>query len=314
MGLGQPRLKSKMVCPAELSSLREIRVRRAHSMRTRPISLAPYPVSNPGLPGPQPGVLTALHHTGISCTVRESAVSFNEFFESIKKAQRRTGTSRGGAWYRGISDGRYKLKPSLLRYDRRHLDAEVNMYAEFWTMIEGVDVDDSWQRLSYMQHYGVPTRLLDWSTDLNTALYFALGHTENNRTGDPYIWVLNPYKLNHLYAGEYVIYDNVDKVDFDYYDSALKWRKERSFPNKTPLAMKPMWSNARIRLQSGCFTFHGEEEPLESLVETRVAIRVQIPHDAVYLMRKKIMDEGVNALKMFGGVEGLATFVRRSHL
>jgi hypothetical protein len=53
---------------------------------------------------------------------------------------------------------------------------------------------------------------------------------------------------------------------------------------------------------------------MEEGVNTRIAKRVQVPHSAVYDMRKKLISEGTNARKVFGGVEGLATYVRRAHL
>ncbi|MFG1182930.1 FRG domain-containing protein [Xanthobacter sp. DSM 14520] len=241
-------------------------------------------------------------------------MSFNDFFSAVEEARRRTGTTRGGAWYRGISDGRHQLLPSLLRYPNRHPDAEINMFANFWTMVEDVSIADNWERLSFMQHYGVPTRLLDWTTDLNAAMYFAIANSDRRGTGDPWIWVLNPYKLNEMFCKERRIFDAVDRVGFDYYDAAIAQRKGAHFPNQQPIAMRPMWSNRRIRLQSGCFTFHGAEEPLEAAVSSRIAKRVPIPHRAVDEMRRKLTAEGINSMRLFGGVEGLATYIRRSHL
>lgn len=181
-------------------------------------------------------------------------------------------------------------------------------------MIEEIEIKDSWERLSFMQHYGVPTRLLDWTTNLNIALYFAISHAERSGTGDPCIWILNPYKLNELHAGDRVIYDAVDNVDFDYYEAALAARNGSPFPNRAPIALRPSWSNPRIRLQSGCFTFHGSDAALDDVVNSRIAKRVQVPHSAVFNLRKKLSREGISALKVIGGVEGLATYVRRVHL
>lgn len=241
-------------------------------------------------------------------------MSLDDFYASVKEAKRRTGTEMSGAWFRGISDGRHQLKPSLLRHRNRHIDAEVNMFADFWTMIDEDSPRDSWERLSFMQHYGVPTRLLDWTTDLNAALYFAIASSERKGTGDPWIWVLNPFKLNEQFCGDRVVFDAVDRVNFDYYAAALAARKGTAFPNKTPIAIRPPWSNPRVRLQSGCFTFHGEVEALEDAVNSRVAKRVPIPHRLVHDMRKKLLDEGVNPMRIFGGIEGLATYIRRSNL
>lgn len=232
---------------------------------------------------------------------------FNQFYEAIVDARERTGTSKGGAWYRGISDGRHTLIPSLFRVKNRHFHAEINVFADFWTMIEEPSIMDSWQRLSFMQHFGVPTRLLDWTSDLNIALYFAISHAERRGPGDPCIWVLNPFKLNAMYCGVNKIFDEVDRISFDYYTEALTG----IFPNVTPIAMRPMWSNNRIRAQSGAFTFHGSSEvPLETLVRSKVAKRVQIQHSAVRLLREKLVSEGLNNFTVFGGADGLAQYLK----
>lgn len=57
----------------------------------------------------------------------------------------------------------------------------------------------SW--LTLMQHYGLPTRLLDWSESPLVALYFALSSDEDAKA-DAAVWVLNPMKLNKKWVME----------------------------------------------------------------------------------------------------------------
>src|SRR5262249_32721017 len=120
----------------------------------------------------------------------------------------------------------------------------------------------------------------------------------------------NPFKLNKLYCGKRILYDAVDKVDFDYYNAA-----RTGFPNKLPIAMRPTWSNPRILAQAGGFTVHGRDEaPLDSLVDREIAKRVPIPHNIVYDLRHKIETEGTNHFTMLGGPEGLARQLANEYL
>ncbi|MGD1029438.1 FRG domain-containing protein [Candidatus Binatus soli] len=52
-----------------------------------------------------------------------------------------------------------------------------------------------WDWYFLMQHYGAPTRLLDWTDLPLVSLYFAV--TGGEPEEDAAVWVLDPYWLNH---------------------------------------------------------------------------------------------------------------------
>lgn len=96
---------------------------------------------------------------------------------------------RGNIFYRGQSKTTYKLTPSILRTDDLK-EIENRIYSFIMTEcsheFEGIKSHN--EILSKMQHYGVPTRLLDVTTNALVALYFAC--EDKKRTDDGIVFVI----------------------------------------------------------------------------------------------------------------------------
>ena len=97
-------------------------------------------------------------------------------------------------WYRGISDSVYTLSPSLYRY-RNGKEKEKLLFERF----RQIQIDNPlprknpWEQLVSMQHYNVPTRLLDWTEVVGVAAYFA---TAPQSASKPCVYVLDALWLN----------------------------------------------------------------------------------------------------------------------
>src|SRR5687767_11832697 len=86
--------------------------------------------------------------------------------------------------FRGNSRASHGLIPTLYRHPSiRSIDELRKLERQLMTRFRqrsipyrSRDLIDDWEALFFMQHYGVPTRLLDWTENPSIALHFALVH------------------------------------------------------------------------------------------------------------------------------------------
>ena len=108
-------------------------------------------------------------------------------------------------WFRGEESAKWStaLKPKLYRTKHKLkevLRQEQDLRLEFrrrGSQLAGEGKPAThWEWYFLMEHYGVPTRLLDWSDGALVALYFALKPTTIPQ--DAAVYMLDPWWLNKL--------------------------------------------------------------------------------------------------------------------
>lgn len=179
-------------------------------------------------------------------------------------------------WFRGVSKESYTLVPRIYRgkqeigWEYNSTEA-VNMQTEFARRAKPFIS----QKLPYgkgeylhlMQHYGCPTRLLDWTDGALIALYFAIRIPGDDKT--PCVWMLNPSWLNYVNdvtirnkeTGEdksLILYTDYTAMEDFSQDRIIKehYLNEHKLA-ELPVAVYPPHIDPRIVAQKSVFTIHG---------------------------------------------------------
>jgi hypothetical protein len=147
-----------------------------------------------------------------------------------------------------------------------------------------IESEKEW--MVYAQHFGIPTKLLDFTYSHITSLMFALENAFNETTShDGVIWFLNPQKLNFKST------NNSHSKIFILSDSESQLDKASG-----PVVMTCKRINERIHAQNGLFVYFQEEHqssPLETYCDNTILKKVIIDKES-----KKEILKSLNSLGM----------------
>lgn len=269
-------------------------------------------------------IMSINHHTA------NNIFEFNEIINSIRDKE------ASNIWFRGHSSAEYSLTPSgyrecFVNKDGRgnkiplqpcnpgqYNGAETmsistrNMRKEFKlkaiSFLEKMPKND-FEWMFIMQHYGVPTLLLDWTTNALVALYFAindipLSKLSNNE--EAAIYVINPSKINQKSCGINFPIDiaNDSETWKDYIDASGQARD--------PICILAPHIEARIRAQSGVFTLHGFNVwPIDFYeVLQEYIYKITIPYSCILTIKKSLKNFGITSGFIFPDLSGIAKEIK----
>jgi hypothetical protein len=227
-----------------------------------------------------------------------------------------------GPWFRGQQNAQWPLCPKLYREfgsyaEIKTSETEDEIREEFinrapifsTTLPDGDEVRAEWEWYFRMQHYGAPTRLLDWTEGALIALYFAV--KDNPGFCDAVVWALNPYELNRRVLKRPDIFSpSAIGIPEDVRPSLQRWLPSRftdmeGLPDN-PIAIDLTHVVQRISTQHGCFTIHGtEEEALDKLGATYLR-KCVIPAFKTQEIKKELRVCGIDEATIYPDLEGLS--------
>lgn len=277
----------------------------------------------------------------------QSVTTVEAFLQKINEIQT---PEEHEVFYRGHSDYRYKLEPSLFREEDavplyRH--KERNMINEILTAHPAEFYHDQFMidKLVRMQHYGLPTRLLDVTANPLVALYFCCAdmldkNAEEEVVGDVKIFSVHADDIKFYNSDTVSCITNLSLLDMDEKNKLILGPKVppalpavetgvmkkllHSIRSEKPyfengillsdlsriLFVRGRIANQRISSQSGAFLLFGHEAVLPDTGHSGLKV------DRIYVRNKKAILQELSRLNIkpstiYPGIEETAKEIAR---
>jgi hypothetical protein len=256
-------------------------------------------------------------------------------------------------FYRGQVNKVWGLAPSLFREliekkgdfqrcfeiekdAKKEFESQVHMYLDPSVLPNSHEWLEWW---ALMQHYGAPTRLLDWTASPYVAAYFAI---ESGEDTDGLIWVLNDWalgdRLREHYPADWVQWDHSPRPTNNWSAVANSFVLKRFFdetaapqlfffqPNRRSprIVAQQGWLSAPLNLFANYETIiaalyenhrNDPKNHVEWDIKTREYwkywnCRIVIPKEVKREFLRRLQTMNITASNLFPGVDGLGKSVK----
>jgi len=173
----------------------------------------------------------------------------------------------GQWWWRGQEKYGLPLRPKVFR-DNQHMINEKDRLLRFkkkagvrHSSVPKQEQDIEW--LFLMQHYGLPTRLLDWTESPLIACFFAVKNTKNKKEDeeDGELFAIHPYTLNLKTISRNELLMPEDPISMQLINNAYSGK----YDDNSVIAIRPYEIDIRLMVQLSQFTLHGSDNSIEDI-------------------------------------------------
>ncbi len=255
--------------------------------------------------------------------------NLSDYLDQVKEIRRRwrktKADSKGDSrplWFRGQRSAKWDLRPRIYRPDYENAEeSEIRLAFEgHGLQLATTNLNRTkWEWYFLMQHYGAPTRLLDWTGNPLAALYFAIvEEREGVKKDDAAVWALDPWRWNKLHGDGLTgpalpDWEETKPYLPDLEEACDGVRVQKSWP----IATEPPSIDRRLASQTARFLLFGKKRDLikaadrtdlgsRSKKQSRL-MQIVISSKKLENMRLELDDLGINHRILFPDLEGLGT-------
>lgn len=211
--------------------------------------------------------------------------------------------------FRGVSDKNHKLVPSLGRDTEDNTGGnistvEYDLINEFKRLSAPVLSEENTPKTEFdwlflSQHYGLPTRLLDWSTNPLVALYFAVEKDDGIDGG--------VYAVKHAVTDQYNIFDyktaNYTKEENKELSSIFAIQPHQG----EVIFVRPKYSDQRYLNQRSVFSCPAN--PFKPLELDSIQF-LELKGEWKAELRRRLRTMGISTSHIYPGLSGIASEIK----
>ncbi len=244
----------------------------------------------------------------------------SELFEESWNAD--IGRFRSRFAFRGLSDAGYRLETTLMRLGGDYAELEHHILRNFskYAHRNVVQRDSVWHWLSVAQHYGLPTRLMDWTYSPFVAMHFATANLERFDT-DGVIWAVSYLKVHQLLPERLRVVleeEGANVLTVKMLSDTMQSLGELDTLTDEDVVIffEPPSIDDRIVNQFAFFSVISNPQlALDEWLETHPEVwrRIIIPRELKWEVRDKLDQGNITERVLFPGLDGLSRWLKRHY-
>jgi hypothetical protein len=271
---------------------------------------------------------------------KSRVASISAFIQRIKEIESRKGFS---LFYRGHSDAAYKAIPSVFRSITNggtvgtYADQEDNLFKNMVIQCpqEFIGCSSTLEYLVKMQHYGLPTRLLDLTTNPLVALYFACSsqYGKGGKNGEVIIYEVPNEDIKFFNSDTAAVIGNLAKMprNFNYQNDKSRFLHEIQaekpyFKDAIKVddltkvqCVKAKLDNRRITQQSGAFFIFGMGAKITDPAtipypyiykKDNAPVSIEITHAGKKLILSELANLSISEASLFPEIDSVARHLK----